>query len=488
MTVRTLAQLSAELGGVVHGDSHTQVHGITHDSRRAAAGILFAAVPGLHSDGRPYVQEAQAAGAPAAMIEPPALPLNLPQVLVPSVREALPRAARYLYGAPPSTAPVIGITGTNGKTTTAYLVDALLRAAGYQPALVGSIEGRFGKLAHDAANTTPEATDLHVFWAQAEAEGADALVMETSSHGLLLHRSDAVGFNIAVFTNLTRDHLDYHPDAIAYRGAKTRLFGMLPRRGAAVLCADDPQWEHFARATQARVITYGLAESAHVRAGHVEIDADGIRFEVVTKHNTFAVTSTLFGRFNLHNLLAAAAVGYALKLEPDAIASGLRDVHSIPGRAERIDCGQPFVVLNDFAHTPDALARILSAAKELTAGKLTVVFGCGGDRDPGKRPQMGQVAVSTADRVVVTSDNPRTEDPQQIIDQIVEPLEKSAKLMVEPDRHTAIRTALQGLTAGDTLIVAGKGHEHYQIVGTKKHKFDDAEVLRQELSQIGFAG
>jgi len=434
------------------------------------------------------VAEAHRAGSPAALIEPPALPVDLPQLLVPSVRDALPHAARYFYGAPPTSAPIVAVTGTNGKTTTAYLIDALLRAAGYQPALVGSIEGRFGQLTRDAANTTPEATDLHEFWARAASEGADALVMEASSHGLLLHRTDAVGFNIGVFTNLTRDHLDYHPDEAAYRGAKARLFGMLPRKGSAVLCADDPAWEYFAQATQARVVTYGLAEGARVRAENVEVSASGIRFEVVSKDSRFTVESILFGRFNLLNLLAAAAVGYVLKLDPKVITSGLRTVASIPGRAERIDCGQPFVVLNDFAHTPDALQRILSAAKELTTGKLAVVFGCGGDRDPGKRPQMGQVAMATADRVIVTSDNPRTEDPAAIIEQIVAPLEQSVRLTIEPDRQAAIAAALAGMEPNDTLVVAGKGHERYQIIGTKKIKFDDAEVVQRELGKLGYAG
>jgi UDP-N-acetylmuramoyl-L-alanyl-D-glutamate--2,6-diaminopimelate ligase len=391
-----------------------------------------------------------------------------------------------MYGAPAAQTPVIGVTGTNGKTTTSYLIASILSSAGYQPVLVGSIEGRFGSLQTDAANTTPEAPDLHRFWSDAQSRGADALVMEASSHGLLLHRVDGIGFNVGVFTNLTRDHLDYHPDHAAYRGAKTRLFGALPLRGLAVLNADDPEWEAFARATHARVVTYGVSENADVWPEHTSVSGEGIKLRVATKTGPIVVESRLFGRFNVSNLLAATAVGWALKLKSDVIAAGLAAVGAVPGRAERVDCGQPFVTLNDFAHTPDALARVLAAARELTAGKLHVVFGCGGDRDPGKRPQMGLTAVAGADRVIVTSDNPRTEDPDKIIEQVVAPVKDSPKLTVEKNREAAIRFALEGMDKADTLVVAGKGHERYQIVGSEKRRFDDAEVIRTELHRMGY--
>jgi len=487
MSALALSDVARRIGRCqVAGAPEAEVSGITHDSRRATPGMIFAAVPGIHFDGREYIDAALEAGASAILCEPPALDRPVPQLLVSSVRSALPGAAELIYGSPPRTAPVVGITGTNGKTTTAYLIDALLRAAGYAPALVGSIEGRFGELAADAANTTPEATDLHAFWGRAQAEGANALVMEASSHGLLLHRCDAIGFNVGVFTNLTRDHLDYHPDAAAYRGAKSRLFGILPRNGVAVLCSDDPAWEYFRRATQARVITYGLNAEAGVRAESVDVSAGGIRFDVISRAKPFTIESKLFGRFNVSNLLAAAAVGYALRLEPEVIASGLAAVTAVPGRAERLDSGQPFVVLNDFAHTPDALARILAAARELTSGKLRVVFGCGGDRDPGKRPEMGRIASEIADEVFVTSDNPRTEKPDQIIAQIIAPLGDAQTVTVEPDREQAIAAALAVMAAGDTLVVAGKGHERYQIVGTEKRRFDDAEVIRGALKRMGY--
>lgn len=474
-------------GSRLVGDPACAITGITHDSRRVHAGALFAAVPGLHSDGREHIPAAIAGGASAILLEPPAMRGAPTQILVSSAREALPRAAELVYGRPSASMPNIGITGTNGKTTVAFLVTAMLESAGFHPALVGSLFSRFGSEHVDAANTTPEASDLHRFWSDAHSRGADALVMEASSHGLLLHRVDRIGFSIGVLTNLTRDHLDYHPDLDAYRAAKTRLFSLLPRHGAAILPDAEPASESCVRATSARVIKYGLTPQATVRALDVQVSATGIELSVEAGRRTYAISSPLFGRFNVSNLLAAAAVGHALRLEPSRVAAGLASVASVPGRAQRVDCGQPFVVLNDFAHTPDALMRILTAARELTPGKLHVVFGCGGDRDPGKRPMMGAVAGRHADTITVTSDNPRTEAPEQIIADILQGLEGRKDIHVEADRALAIRFALARAESGDTLVVAGKGHEQYQIVGTEKLRFDDASVVEAELNRLGFS-
>ncbi len=472
--------------GRIVGQADLEVAGLSHDSTRVKPGELFVCLPGHKADSRTFVSDAVARGAAAVMLEPPAFDVAASQLLVPSVREALPLAAAAFYGAP-AKLPAVGITGTNGKTTTAYLLAAILEAAGRPCALVGSVVTRVGSRSVGSEHTTPEATTLHEFWKDAQAEGARALVMEVSSHGLLLHRTDGIQFNVGVFTNLTRDHLDYHPDFAAYRGAKSRLFGRLERRGTAVLNLDDPAWEDFARATPARVLTYGTRPEADVHPLDLSVSAKGIGFDLVGPGGTFRIDSPLFGRFNVANLLAASAAALALRIEPDVIARGLASVSGVPGRAERIDCGQPFVVLNDFAHTPDALSRILAASKELTAGSLHVVFGCGGDRDPGKRPIMGQVAQSGADFVTITSDNPRTEDPGKIIEQILAGVSKRDRVDVEPDRTTAIGKALGRLQKGDTLVVAGKGHERYQIIGTTKHRFDDADVIRKELSRLGYA-
>jgi UDP-N-acetylmuramoyl-L-alanyl-D-glutamate--2,6-diaminopimelate ligase len=468
------------------GDPELELSGVSHDSSRVQAGELFACLPGHKADSRAFIPAALARGASAVLLEPPPYDQVATQILVPSVREALPRVARELYGSPQGR-PVVGITGTNGKTTTAYLISAVLTAAGETPALLGSVESKVGSRSFGSEHTTPEASTLHAFWRLAETAGATALVLEVSSHGLLLHRTDGLEFSVAVFTNLTRDHLDYHPDPAAYRGAKSRLFGQLPRQGTAVLNRDDPAWQDFARATGARVLTYGTTAEADVHPRALRVDAAGIELEIESPGARWVVTSPLFGRFNVANLLAAAAAALALKLEPAVIATGLAAVTGVPGRAERIDCGQPFVVLNDFAHTPDALARILDAARELTHGSLHVVFGCGGDRDTGKRPHMGRVALERADRVTVTSDNPRTEDPRAIIAQIVAGLEPGERLRIESDRRTAIGRALAEQRATDTLVVAGKGHERYQIIGTTRHRFDDAEVIREELAGLGFA-
>jgi UDP-N-acetylmuramoyl-L-alanyl-D-glutamate--2,6-diaminopimelate ligase len=485
--VTTLGSLlEAVRFGRLLGDPDLELTGISHDTTQVKPGDLFVCIPGHSADSRAFVPRALAAGAAAVMLEPPPCDIEAAQLLVPSVREALPQAAAALYGAPHGV-PVVGITGTNGKTTTAYLIAAILEAAGRTCAMLGSVVTSVGERVISSEHTTPEATTLHEFWRAAQSEGANALVMEVSSHGLLLHRADGLTFNVGVFTNLTRDHLDYHPDLAAYRGAKSRLFGRLDRRGSAVLNRDDPAWGEFAKATPARVLTYGLDPQADVHPLDLAVRSSGIGFDLVSPAGTFRVESPLFGRFNVANLLAAAAAALALRVQPADVARGLASVAGVPGRAERIDCGQPFVVINDFAHTPDALARILAAARELTPGALHVVFGCGGDRDPGKRPQMGNVARSSADRVTVTSDNPRTEEPDAIIAQIVAGMPDTTNVEVEPDRTSAIRAALAVQRRGDTLVVAGKGHERYQIIGTTRHRYDDADVLRKELSRLGYA-
>jgi UDP-N-acetylmuramoyl-L-alanyl-D-glutamate--2,6-diaminopimelate ligase len=471
--------------GRLKGDPHLELTGIHHDSRAVAPGDLFACVPGHTSGSRSFVAQARQRGASALLAEPPVHEEFETQILVPSVREALPVAARAIFGAPPSDVAV-GITGTNGKTSVAYLVESLMREAGLQPALVGSIESRSGSVCREAGNTTPEADQLHAFWNEAHDGGADALVMEVSSHALLLHRSDGMAFSVGVFTNLTRDHLDYHPNFTAYRGAKSRLFGGLRGRAVAVINRDDPAWEDMARACSVRVITYGTTPDADIHPRHVTVSAAGIEMEVQARANRYSVVSKLYGRFNVANILAAVGCGTALGFEPDIISRGIESTAPVTGRAERIDCGQPFTVLNDFAHTPDALQHILAAARELTGGSLHVVFGCGGDRDPGKRPQMGQVAFESADRVTVTSDNPRTEDPQKILDEITAPLNHRTGLTVQIDRTKAILTALAQQRSGDTLVVAGKGHERYQIIGTTRHVFDDADVIRRELLRLGY--
>jgi len=314
-----------------------EVSSVHEDSRQVEPGALFVAIPGLTVDGHAFAPAAVEAGAVAVVASRPLPEVAVPCVVVEDPARALAVAAARLAGEPARTMELIGITGTNGKTTVAYLICRLLAAAGRRPALVGSIESRWRQQSRDASHTTPEAPDLHAFWAAARQEGADALVVEASSHGLLLHRTDRIGFTVGVFTNLTRDHLDYHPDLDSYRGAKTRLFGLLPRRGRAVISRDDPAWEAFARATQARVVTYGLAPEADVRAESVDVQATGIKLELVTRNRRVMISSRLFGRFNVANILAAGAVGIALDLPDDAIATGIADLTAVPGRAERIE-------------------------------------------------------------------------------------------------------------------------------------------------------
>ncbi len=470
------------------------VTGLASDSRKVEPGTVFVAVPGFKQDGRKFIPEALQRGAAVVVTEgeDPLPGEAQARILVPSVREALARLADAYFGHPSRRLTVVGITGTNGKTTTAYLVEALLRAKGMRPGVVGTIQYRVGDQELPAGQTTPEPVELQSLLARMVDAGARGVAMEVSSHALALHRVDGMAFDVGVFTNLTQDHLDFHGTLEAYRQAKARLFVLLAGGGKprpwAVINADDPAGRSMTEGLDLTVLTYGMGSSAQIRQRRFTSGIDGISLEAETPAGPLALRSPLIGEHNVMNLLAALGVGLALGMRPATVASALGSVASVPGRFEQVDAGQPFLVVVDYAHTPDALERVLTTTRKLTGARLGVVFGCGGDRDRGKRPIMGGIAARLSDRVWITSDNPRSEDPLAIMREIETGVRR---VWPTPDRHVmifdrrrAIRDALAWARSGDAVVIAGKGHETYQIIGSELLPFDDRAVARQILAEL----
>jgi UDP-N-acetylmuramoyl-L-alanyl-D-glutamate--2,6-diaminopimelate ligase len=491
----TSTLLAALPDKTVLGSLPPTVTGIAYDSRKVAPGELFVAVPGLKQDGRRFVADALGRGAAAVVLEGADVLVGSAtgRVIVPSSREALARLADAYFGHPSRALTVVGITGTNGKTTTSFLVDALLRAGGRATGLVGTIEYRIGAETLPAGQTTPEAVELQSLLARMVERGVTAVGMEVSSHALALSRVDGVEFDVAVFTNLTQDHLDFHETLDAYRQAKARLFRLLasgtkPRR-VAVVNADDPAGAAMVAGLDLPTLGFGLGPAAAVRPRRFVSGMDGIRMEAETPAGSIELASALVGEHNVMNLLGAVAVGLALDLDRSVIARALSGVIAVPGRFERVEAGQPFLVAVDYAHTPDALDRLLTTARKLLTGdgRLAVVFGCGGDRDRGKRPLMGAIAARLADRVWVTSDNPRSERPEAIIAEIAAGIPAAGagldRHATIPDRKAAIRAALEWARAGDVVVIAGKGHETYQIIGSEVLSFDDRAQARAVLAE-----
>ena len=476
----------------VIGGPPATVRGVSADSRRVGAGECFVAVPGFKQDARRFVPDAVARGASLVVTEGEAMPgLGVAQVLVPSARRALARLASAYHGRPSRDLTLVGITGTNGKTTTSYLVDALLRARGGATGVLGTIQYVIAGEAREAGQTTPEALEIESMLDEMRARAVRGVAMEVSSHALALSRVEELAFDVAVFTNLTQDHLDFHGTLDEYRRAKRHLFELLaaspkPAR-TAVVNADDASGAAMVAGLALDVLTFGLGRDAVVRPTRHESSLDGIRMDVVTPRGPLTLVSPLIGEHNVMNLLGAISTGLALDLPPATIARALGDVQTVPGRFEQVRAGQPFLVVVDYAHTPDALERVLATARRITPGRLGVVFGCGGDRDRGKRPIMGEIAARLADRAWVTSDNPRSERPEAIIDEIVVGVRRAGadpdRYAMVPDRRLAIRAALGWARAGDTVVIAGKGHETYQIVGPDVLPFDDRDVARRLLAE-----
>lgn len=466
------------------------VGGLAYDSRRIHPGDLFFAFPGSRADGRQFAQDALARGAIAVVAES-AAPEDLAArwLQVEHGRQALAVAARNFYGKPDERLGLTGITGTNGKTTTAYLVDSILRAAGHTTAMIGTIEYHVAGRVLPAVNTTPESLDLIRLFAELTQAGGTHVTMEVSSHALALGRVYALAFHTVVFTNLTRDHLDFHGDMDTYFAAKQLLFegagGPPPK--FAVLNRDDEYARQIKLHPQTEVLWYGLGQDPTVRARHINSGFQGLRFDVQFGKLRFAVESPLIGKINVYNILAASAAGLSYGIAPETVARGIAALQAVPGRFERVDEGQPFVVVVDYAHTDAALRNTIAVARGLNPKRIITLFGCGGDRDRSKRPLMGQAAAEASDFVVLTSDNPRSEDPLAIMnDALVGIRRVDVPHVVEPDRATAIARALKEAREGDIVILAGKGHETYQVLKDRTIEFDDRAVAREVLKGYGF--
>jgi UDP-N-acetylmuramoyl-L-alanyl-D-glutamate--2,6-diaminopimelate ligase len=486
-----LKELLRGLEGLETGpDVEAEVSSLAYDSRRVEQGTLFFAIQGEKADGHAFIPQALERGAVAVVSERlPPNKLASRWVRVPQIRRALSTAGRIFFGQPDLHLKLIGITGTNGKTTTAFLVESILRAAGVRAGLFGTIAYRFGDRALPALNTTPESLDLWSYFAQTVAAGGTGVVMEVSSHALAQERVWGFPYSVAVFTNLTRDHLDYHKDFDHYYEAKRRLFEGLgtPPPQWAIINLDDPWGRKLLDVPCPHRLTYGMNSDAQVKVKHLEHRHNGLEGMIVTPAGKVQLASPLLGRANLANILAATAASVAFGIPLEKIEQGLKDLIAVPGRFERIDEGQPFLVVVDYAHTDDALRNVLSTARELTRNRLIVVFGCGGERDREKRPLMGEAAGSLSDLAVLTSDNPRGEDPLLIISDALVGLQKAGKpYWAEVDRETAIRKAIEKAREGDVVVLAGKGHETYQILKDRTIPHDDREVARKILREMGY--
>lgn len=487
-----LHKIATELHATLTGDGTALAADVTHDSRQARDGVLFVAIKGLTTDGHRFVDDVVRRGAPGIISEfdPPA-DFRGNWLKVADARAALAKAASVINGDPSHDLELVGITGTNGKTTTTYLCFALAEAAGVKPAMLTTVEYRIGERSEPAVRTTPEASDTNRFLREAVDAGCKVAVMETSSQAIDLHRCDWLRFKVAIFTNLTQDHLDYHLTMENYFDAKERLFdGRLGEKPASSVINVDDEWgarlAEKLRAAGDRVLTFAQNSPADLTAENIEVSLiKGTSFTLITPEGSREITSPLVGKPHVYNMLAATAAALELGYGLDVVVKGLSTCVGAPGRFERVPHDRDFAVVVDYAHSDDALLNTLKTARDLTPGRIITVFGCGGDRDKTKRKPMGRVAGENSDLVIVTSDNPRTEDPIKIIDQIEEGLkETNCSYEVVSDRRDAIYKAVNEAKAGDVVIIAGKGHENYQIVGNDKFHFDDREEAAEALRKL----
>jgi UDP-N-acetylmuramoyl-L-alanyl-D-glutamate--2,6-diaminopimelate ligase len=505
--------LAVEKIEAVEGDVEREVTGLAYDSRQVAPGFVFFAIRGEKSDGHDFLQQAAERGAGALVVaRPMPCPAGAVLLRVRDVRRAMGLWSAHFYGEPSRRLKLVGITGTNGKTTCSYLVESIFAAAGLAPGVIGTINYRYGARQVPSHHTTPESLDLESMLAEMVRSGVGAVAMEVSSHALAQERVRGLQFDAALFTNLSRDHLDYHRDMDDYFIAKSKLFtdhlagGGKAQRSAVIYGADPRGGElvKLLRGTGIDVWTYGEDSRWDVHPLDVSSDVAGIRGTIAARERAVEFSSAMIGAANLQNILGATGLGCALELPTDVIAAGIQRLTSVPGRLEKVENQRGVSVLVDYAHTPDALEKVLAAVRPLTKRRVFAVFGCGGDRDRGKRPVMGEIAARLSDIAIVTSDNPRTENPGSIIAEVetgvrrtdkpripaLQPETRNPKLetengyYVEEDRRAAIRIALASACPGDVVLIAGKGHEDYQIVGKEKIHFDDREVAREELARL----
>jgi UDP-N-acetylmuramoyl-L-alanyl-D-glutamate--2,6-diaminopimelate ligase len=490
-----LSEVIAGIEGVrVTGGTRLRIAAVACDSRKVARATLFFAMPGAKTDGNEFIAEALARGA-VAIASPNPLPANIPhdvawvEVSAGTERKALALAAANFYGHPANALHLAGVTGTNGKTTITFILDSILRAAGWKTGRIGTTGYQTPRGSRAANNTTPESLDLQEMFAEIRDAGGTAAVLEVSSHALAMDRVWGCHFAAAIFTNLTRDHLNFHKTFEEYFEAKRLLFSGTGAGApdVAVINIDDPYASRL-QALAKRTLTYGLNEAADLTARKFSLSFSGLEFTAQTPAGKIEVHSSLVGRINVYNILAAIGAALALDVPVTKIEDGITNLEQVPGRFERIDEGQPFLVVVDYAHADDALRNLISTARELNpAGRIITLFGAGGERDRSTRPPMGEAAGSLSDLVILTSDNPRTEDPLLIINDVVVGLQKvNARYRIEPDRDTALEIAIDEAKAGDIVLLAGKGHENYQILRDRTYEFDDREKARAILRRRGY--
>ena len=474
--------IGAILGGIsseVSGNIQSRiVTNLQYDSRKVETGSLFFAVKGFKADGHRYLNSVKQAGAVAAVVQEVNPDVELPQVKVDDSRIAMALTARNFYTPEVDDMTLIGITGTNGKTTTSFLVQSILEKAGIKTGLIGTIAYFIGPQKINAWNTTPESIDLYNLLFQMHLNRQNAAVLEVSSHALALHRVEGMKFDVAVFTNLSRDHLDFHKDEEDYFLTKAKLFSMIKPGGSAVLNLDDVHGRKLHNEFTRNAITYGFDDAALIKAVDWQMTMNGMHLKVETPAGNLDISTKLIGKFNIYNILSAVGTGIARNLQPASIKMGIESVDYIPGRLQSFEIKDGVVAVVDYSHTPDSLEKAILTLRQVVQHRLIVVFGCGGDRDKGKRPQMGRIAETLGDLTIVTTDNPRTENPERIIDDILEGMSIPEKRMVISDRREAIHKAITIAERGDIILVAGKGHEQYQEINGVKHDFNEFAIIK----------
>jgi len=485
-----LRELIQDISGLrVVGSGNPEILGMAYNSKCVEPGYLFVCLRGTKVDGNDFIPEALSRGASAILTDSASVEADVPILVVADARAILPKLSTRFFGNPSRRLNIIGVTGTKGKTTTTFLIDSILKEAGLTTGMIGTLGVRIGDEAVSIKNTTPESLDIQSFFARMISKGVSAATMEVSSHALVIGRTEGCEFDVGVFTNLTQDHLDFHGTLDEYFAAKLTLFEEYPLRSGkpftAVVNLDDPRGSEVLSATKGKTLTYGIKSDADINASIISASANGLIFDVKSPNGAFRVEMSLGGVFNVYNSLAAIGAALALGIDIEAITRGLKKVTSVAGRFVQVNCGQDFGVVIDFAHTPDSLENILRASRELCTGRLILVFGCGGDRDRGKRPIMGRIGAEMADVCLITSDNPRSEEPDAIIAEILGGANgKSAEVECIVDRREAIVRALGIAAPGDLVLIAGKGHENYQIFKDRTVHFDDEEVVREVLGCI----
>ncbi|MBI5308467.1 MAG: UDP-N-acetylmuramoyl-L-alanyl-D-glutamate--2,6-diaminopimelate ligase [Planctomycetes bacterium] len=472
-------------GCKIHDYVENEVTGITHDSRKVKKGYLFVAIQGYKVDGHDFITDAMVNGAVAVVVEKKCeVAPHVPQIVVSDARRALACMSSLFYDNPSSKMTITGITGTNGKTTTSYFTKAIIEASGNEAGLIGTIQYQIGKRIIPARETTPESVEIQGYLSEMLKSGIKYAVIEASSHALSQRRLDAIQFRSAIFTNLSAEHLDYHEDVKSYRAEKLKLVKELDTDAFTILNADHNASKHFAESTKSQIIWYGVKKkTVDVTAESIGTSGDTTRFLLNSPWGKASIQLKLIGMHNVYNALAASANALTLGFKIDVVQRGLESLSKVPGRLERVDCGQDFLVYVDFAHTHHALQAVLSAISAAANGRIILVFGCGGNRDKKKRPKMGHIAEKYADVFWITNDNPRSEDPYEIIHEIQAGIKNGACFHVQPDRKRAIEEALLEAKSGDVVIIAGKGHEQYQISKDTVTPFDDRAVVRQILEE-----